>query len=105
MSVVAPLGDNGPRLKPDDDGMTLASASLIVKRRSRGACESPQHQPGCSRRGEHIHHRRPRSLGGTHDPSNLLHLSHVCHLWAHNNVDDAAEFGLIIIHPRKDTPT
>lgn len=40
-------------------------------------------------RGKHVHHRVPRSKGGTNDPSNL----YVCSEWFHDNIWHSAEGG------------
>jgi len=38
----------------------------------------------CERDGPiHVHHVRPRSMGGTNDPGNLIALCPVCHAIAH----------------------
>jgi 5-methylcytosine-specific restriction protein A len=60
--------------KRSDTGPARAVREL-VHARSGGRCEAT----GCGRRAAHIHHRRPRRLGGsrradTNRASNLLHL-------------------------------
>jgi 5-methylcytosine-specific restriction endonuclease McrA len=50
----------------------------LVLRRSGYGCEV--HAPGCTVRAVHVHHRLPRSQGGTHDPRWLLATCRHCHL-------------------------
>ena len=58
-------------------GITLATLSALYAR-ARGRCE------GCGRRGLlHVHHRRPRSRGGTHELSNLELRCSACHTLTH----------------------
>jgi 5-methylcytosine-specific restriction protein A len=57
-----------------DTGPARAVRELVAQR-SGGRCEVT----GCDQPAEHLHHRRPRRLGGsrradTNRPSNLLHL-------------------------------
>lgn len=49
----------------------------------------------------HLHHRRPKGLGGSsapdrHDVSNLVHLCPDCHSWAHSYPNGATENGYLI---------
>lgn len=67
--------------------------------RSRGLCEANWQGvcPPGPHAGEHVHHRRLRSQGGTHDVENLLHLCRIVHDHAHN-VDrvGAEQRGIIV---------
>ena len=74
----------------------LDTAKAIVRRRSGGRCEAPQHSIGCRGRAEHVHHVKLRSAGGTHDPANLLDLSGACHSWWHLHRDEARRLGIIV---------
>lgn len=67
------------------------SVRRAVTARSGGWCEG-----GCGRPAAHVHHRKLRSQGGTHDPVNLAHLATVCHVWAHANPLEAVALGLIV---------
>jgi hypothetical protein len=67
----------------DDDGVPLAvgrrSPALSPKimravlLRDGGRCRC------CGRRGNHVHHLRPLSLGGSDEPSNLATVANTCH--------------------------
>lgn len=58
-------------------GVTLATLSALYAR-AGGRCE------GCGRRGLlHVHHRRPRSRGGTHELINLQLRCSACHSLTH----------------------
>lgn len=59
-------------------------ASKIVHARSRGICEVWLSED-CSRRVEHVHHKKLRSQGGTNHPANLLGCCGRCHAEIHRN--------------------
>lgn len=46
--------------------------------------------------GEHVHHRKLRSQGGTNDLVNLLDVCTACHGTIHANPADSYENGLLI---------
>lgn len=48
------------------------------------------------RTGGHIHHRKLRSQGGTHDPENLIYLHHHCHKTIHDNPRIAYALGFLL---------
>lgn len=57
----------------------------------------------------HLHHRRPKGLGGSsapdrHDVSNLVHLCPDCHSWAHGHPKDAAEAGFLVPRSSGQSP-
>ncbi len=77
-------------------GPTKAAVRL-VRLRSNGLCEFY----GCSRTADHIHHRRPRRMGGTvaveaNLPSNLSHLCVDHHSWVESNRAEAKVLGLLL---------
>ena len=47
----------------------------------------------CGGLGGEIHHRLPKSRGGTHDLRNLVLICGRCHRWVHNNPAKAKEEG------------
>ena len=59
------VGRRSPGLSPK-----IARAVLL---RDGGRCRC------CDRKGNHVHHLRPRSWGGTDDPSNLATVASTCH--------------------------
>lgn len=73
-----------------------AASRRAVDSRSGGRCEASEHAPFCNGRGEHKHHRRLRSQGGTDHPSNLLNLSLACHTYWHLHPEQARELGIIV---------
>lgn len=54
----------------------------------------------CAQRAESVHHRLPRSRGGTHDLANLVALcgdgTRGCHGWAESNPGEARLAGLTV---------
>lgn len=67
----------------------------MVIRRACEACER------CARRGEQIHHRRPRAAGGsrredTNSPQNLILLCSPCHSWVESHRQTAYELGFLV---------
>ena len=74
------------------------SVRRMVHRRARGRCE----MPGCrSTRCLEIHHIVPRSLGGTHDPENLILLCDGCHASHHRGLIDICGTASELIIRRK----
>ena len=62
-----------------------------VLARARHRCQ----RPGCKHTGYlEVHHRVPRSRGGTNDPANLICLCSACHQLVHENKDALAR-----LHP------
>lgn len=57
----------------------------LLRERSRGLCEAGLYQYGCTGIGVHIHHKKYRSRGGSHDPINLAHLCFNCHSAIHTH--------------------
>jgi 5-methylcytosine-specific restriction endonuclease McrA len=62
-----------------------------VLERCHGRCEAGT--PACTGRVDHMHHRRLRSQGGTHDPANLLAVCQPCHDHIHHRPAEAYERG------------
>lgn len=82
--------------RPRFTGPTPA-VQKIVKARSGGVCEFT----GCTDAGGHIHHRRPRRMGGSKAPetngvANLLHLCCGHHDWVESNRAAAIVKGLLL---------
>jgi 5-methylcytosine-specific restriction protein A len=68
-----------------------------VQGRAFGRCERCLKATLCG----HLHHRRPKGLGGSkapdrHDVSNLVYLCPDDHSWAHNNPLDAIAAGYLV---------
>lgn len=78
-----------------DDGWAEARAEALD--RTGGSCEieTPWCEPG-PHPAVHVHHRLPRSAGGTHDQSNLLTLCERAHLWTHQHPTLSYEQGWLI---------
>lgn len=49
----------------------------------------------CGRQAGHVHHIRPRSMGGKNDLDNLVLLCNLCHTRVHENVSWAKQEGWI----------
>jgi 5-methylcytosine-specific restriction protein A len=70
----------------------------LVTSRHHGFCLRCRCRPGSQ-----IHHRRPRALGGSHDPltngpANLAWLCHICHADIESNRSEAYAFGWSVRH-------
>lgn len=75
-----------------DQPMSYARGCALVDERACGRCER------CGRfvaKAEH-HHRKLRSRGVDHRPSNLVRLCLRCHKWAHANPADATTDGWMV---------
>lgn len=69
----------------------------LIRLRADGRCE----RCGLAR-GVEIHHRRPRGMGGTQQPStngaaNGLLLCRECHTWVESNRTEALLHGLLVL--------
>lgn len=86
----------GRKMKREQAALALGRAVTIA--RSGGFCEGPEAvgvHPASPHGATHVHHVLSRARGGTHDPSNLLHLCTQLHGWAHANPRAATELGLL----------
>jgi hypothetical protein len=77
----------------------------IVQGRAFGRCERCLKATLCG----HLHHRRPKGLGGSkapdrHDVSNLVYLCPEDHQWAHGNPMAAAAAGFIVPRSSGNSP-
>lgn len=75
-------------------GPDLATRQAVINRAMRG-CER------CGRPGVHIHHRKPRGMGGTSDPAinalpNLVFLCLDCHEHIERNRTNAYATGWLV---------
>ena len=77
------------------DPPELARSKHIVRSRSGGICEAG-HDEVCERQAVHVHHRKLRSQGGSHQAVNLLDLCGPCHDWIHAHPDEAVERGWLL---------
>lgn len=98
----ARTGRKPPKVK---DSPELKANRRIVAARAKGLCEAKAHR-GCKassppRFGQHAHHVRRRTQGGSDKVSNLLWVCFLCHDWIHDHPKLAAERGLLDL--RKDT--
>ena len=78
-------------------GPTTATRELVLHR-STYRCERCSDEVWA---GFHIHHRRPRGMGGTsredtNHPSNLLVVCPACHTWIEANRLAALELGYLV---------
>jgi 5-methylcytosine-specific restriction protein A len=78
------------------DQIPTANRQLVMGR-AFGCCERCLKATLCG----HLHHRRPKGLGGSkapdrHDVSNLVYLCPQDHSWAHGNPTAAAAEGFIV---------
>lgn len=79
------------------------SERQVVHARSGGGCEFSD----CAHVAEHLHHRRPRRMGGSSAPdvngaANLVHLCSWHHRWVELNRAEALAMGLLL--PAKGDP-
>lgn len=95
MMRVTPLRPRSDRKKADD--RVLARSKGEVRDRSGDRCEVPQWVwPHDCTPTLVFHHRKRRSQGGGHDPSNLLHICTTVHDEIHAHPADAYAAGLLI---------
>jgi hypothetical protein len=71
------------------------AARPAVRARSRGRCEAGA-SANCTGQGEHVHHRKLRSQGGTNDLANLLDVCRRCHATIHANPAASYATGLLV---------
>lgn len=88
--------------KSKPQGFSLEVRDIIATR-SRGVCEIGR----CESAAEHMHHRRPRGLGGTSVPwvnkaANALHLCMVHHAYVESHRTLAIAEGWLISQHRTD---
>jgi hypothetical protein len=62
-----------------------------VTERSRGYCEAAT--PACKGTGQHLHHRKLRSQGGSNAEDNLLHVCFRCHSYIHDHPAESYDAG------------
>lgn len=72
----------------------LKAARPLVAARSQGRCEVAA--PGCTTKATHVHHRKPRSQGGSNDLAALTHSCQACHLFIHAHPTLSYEQGWLI---------
>lgn len=74
--------------------VTLAEATEVLRDWTGDRCQGriPVH---CTGTGQHAHHVKRRSQGGSDDVTNLRWLCRACHSWAHHNVAEAKVLGLL----------
>lgn len=75
---------------------SLQQARKFVRGRAHERCEieTPACTPGWHR-GEHAHHVRMRSQGGSDDPGNLLWVCAAGHRWIHDNPAESYRRGYL----------
>jgi 5-methylcytosine-specific restriction protein A len=78
--------------------VSKAVAEFIIDR-ARGRCERCR-----AKRGQEIHHRQPRGMGGTRDPKlnmpeNLVFLCGDCHRWCESHRNEARDTGWLVPRP------
>lgn len=76
MTDVTPIPKLG-RKRKNHRRMPGEVADAVIER-SKGRCEAGVAHD-CNGRGQHLHHRLPRSAGGEHSVDNILHACRPCH--------------------------
>lgn len=101
---VTPLPKEGPRPRIRErrrlrsrPHRVPAQVARVVRKRSGGRCEVRDLLVAveCAGRGEHLHHVRRRSQGGTDTAENLIYVCFGHHAWIHANPNKAAALGLL----------
>lgn len=89
------------RIKPISDKQAASNAVLadvreIVLERDGHRCQGQRYglDHRCNR-GVHVHHIKQRSLGGKHEPANLVTLCPAAHEWVHCEIAQATALGLL----------
>lgn len=88
-------GLNRRSAKADAYLVELDAAKEQVRQRSGGICEALIAEV-CQTRAAHVHHRKPRSKGGSNALSNLLHTCRACHEHIHAHPLTSRERGFIL---------
>ena len=70
-----------------------------VAARSQGRCEVFDGATRCENPADHMHHRLPRSRGGRHTASNLLHVCWADHARIHEHPEWAYSVGYLLRTP------
>ena len=75
-------------------GPDLATRQLVIDRDGRRCVR-------CHKPGQHIHHRKPRGMGGTSDPAinspaNLIYLCMVCHEYIEKHREEGYADGWLV---------
>ena len=88
-------------------GVSKAVAEVVLER-DRGRCFAWVTHHGYAMRGQQIHHRKPRRMGGSTDPeinqpANLIHLCSKCHDWIESHREAAYLHGWLVA--AGDTPS
>lgn len=77
-------------------------AALIVDRAAL-CCEAMIVEAGCTFKAQHIHHRKMRSQGGGHTPSNCVLICYRCHDWIHKHPAVSYERGFLVRGHKDET--
>ena len=80
--------------RAEDYAAELDAMRPVIRERSKGLCEASL--PCCTKRAEHVHHRRLRSQGGGNDADNLVDLCLACHARIHAHPAESYESGLLV---------
>ena len=67
--------------QPNEYELEFRKMKPIVRQRSKHQCEAKTDV--CIGSGQHIHHRKLRSQGGTNSEANLIDVCMPCHEWIH----------------------
>jgi 5-methylcytosine-specific restriction endonuclease McrA len=80
-------GDSSRQIPQQNQSKLTAHSRHIVNIRDRGRCQYrlPNGEQCQSRRWLHIHHRKPKAAGGSHEPENLVTLCSAHHRIAHKS--------------------
>lgn len=101
-----PITRKAIRAKVSDYEREFQAVRLQVLERAKGRCEFEEVTlaftgirralKGCSGRADHVHHRKPRSRGGSNSLANCCALCWRCHEYIHANPAKATELGLML---------
>ena len=86
----------------NDYELEFRKMRLVIRQRSRHQCEA--RTEACVGAGEHIHHRKLRSQGGTNSANNLIDVCTPCHNWIHAHPALSYERGWLIHGYADETP-
>jgi 5-methylcytosine-specific restriction endonuclease McrA len=88
--------------QPNEYELEFRKMKPIVRKRSKYQCEAKTDV--CIGGGQHVHHRKLRSQGGTNSEANLIDVCMPCHEWIHAHPALSYQRGWLLHGHDEETP-